>query len=204
MGNIAFRAALRFVPIWALCLGSCVSTKPSVEEPTSSGQLVVVLDANSHAVVPNRQIKFFVDITNNTSETLDLTDVSVELTASPLQDRSKIVLRKAWTYRLQNNAVITGRKRGYTSHRPVGSITLAPGKRLTLPIVPESSRVKEFGQVLTISEFPLQTLSPGEYEVRATVNEKFVSRRYRLEVYRPDLKRRHHTPVRARQKSSSR
>jgi hypothetical protein len=134
-----------------------------------AADLGVVLDANARAVLPRRQVKFFVDITNLGGESVFLRDLTVELTASPRQEPGVISLRESWQYSWQQD------------------IRLLPQRRLTLPIVPDNQRVWK-GAGMRVPEFPLETLRPGEYEIRATVNGRYTSQPYALRVYRPDLR----------------
>jgi hypothetical protein len=164
-----WRCVLALLP--ALVIGSSCSPLVRSDELSSASELDVVLDATARAVVPGKKIKFFVEITNRTGSHLDLGDVAIELTASPKGDPATVALRKTWTYRL---------------NRP---LVLAPGKRATLPIVPETitGRSAVLGQEVSIGEFPLAQLAEGDYEIRATVNGLRTSPPYPLRVSRPDL-----------------
>jgi len=100
-----------------LSTAGCASTVRLSDLP-SDADVEVVLDANVRTYQPGRRLKFFVDVTNRTSRTLDLADFRVELQAKGTQD--KVQLRQDWTYRWDRTMV------------------LLPEKRITVPIVPEA------------------------------------------------------------------
>jgi len=174
----------------SLGLTGCLPSVPLKDlADTGTAPIFVELDANSRVVQPGRRLRFYVDIRNASERKVDLSDVSVELTASPADDASVVALRKSWSYRWKD------------------AVTLSPGKKITLPITPESHlmvpkepsrftrqrprrRPIEYRDLVTVSEFPLENLRPGEYEIRAHVNDRFRSKPYRLVVDRIDLSRR--------------
>jgi hypothetical protein len=158
--------AVASLTMWIVSSSGC-SSAAKVDDLPETETLRIVLDANARSVAPGRQLKFFVDVHNETRRTIDVNGIDIELIASPRPDPAKISLRKSWSYNWRRD------------------VTLAPGKRITLPIVPESrnSFNRQLGQTVEISEFPLHLLRPGEYEIRARVNERFVSRPYVLRVH---------------------
>lgn len=137
-------------------LGGCRT--PGLHELTG-GDIEVRLDSNSKAHIPGRQIKFFVDLVNQTGGDVDVSGVKIELRASPRGSPETISLRHSWRYRWK-----------------IGSPPLHPGKRLTIPVVPEQG-----------VEFPLEILTAGDYDIVAVVNERFSSGPYPLAIVRPDL-----------------
>ena len=172
---IPFPIRLFWLPVLASVTYPAAGCNSPAHRLAGSGPadgLQVVLDANTRVVVPGKRIKFFVDITNHTHQNLDLEDLAIELTAFPRHDPSTISLRGTWSYRWSR------------------SISLLPGRRITLPIVPETGRVWKNAagrQALGAPEFPLDQLSEGEYEVRATVYGRYTSPPYSLRVHRIDL-----------------
>ncbi|MBN1443763.1 MAG: hypothetical protein JXA90_13720 [Planctomycetes bacterium] len=157
-----------------LCLAASAcgcAGKVRIDELPPEASLRVVLDANSRVAVSGRALKFFVDIHNTSGRPLDLADIEIELRASPRDEPETISLRKEWPYRWKQE------------------ITLPPDRKISLPIVPESTRAynPQLQQVVTISEFPLELLEPGEYAIRAWVNGRFPSDPYILRVHRGDL-----------------
>lgn len=145
-----------------------------LEEP---GALDVRVSTANPVHAPGRKLKFLVDVTNRTSSTLDLADLSVELRvlgrlgpeghaldghelrASDPDRPARVLLRQDWVYRW-------GRE-----------MLLAPGKRLTVPVVPEAGL-----------ELPVGSLPEGAYEVVAVINDRHESAPCRLQVLRPDLR----------------
>jgi hypothetical protein len=165
-------SVLRQFPAAFLALAAgCQLSAHSLRELPEEERVNVVLDANSRRAAPGRNVKFYVDITNTSSWTLDLTDLKVELTASPAADPDVVSLRGSWSYRWPER------------------VLLPPGKRLTLPIVPENRRAwnEQLSREVVHSEFPLFQLAEGEYAVRASVVGRFRSEPYVLRVQRPDL-----------------
>jgi hypothetical protein len=148
----------RLPAVLAVALWGCSSGPIPVDDLEEKGALDVRLDASSRAQLPGKQIKFWVEITNRSPHTLDLADLRVELQAVQVAEREKICLRQDWTYRWNQE------------------IRLLPGKRLTVPIVPEKG-----------VEFPLEILREGKYEIVAVVNERHASRPWPLQISRPDL-----------------
>ena len=163
-GRAAHSRARRW---WARCvflaavLTSGLSSCGSVELRHLKGQddIAVQLDANARAHLPGRQIKFFVDLINKTERAIDLRGVRIELKASPKSQPETVSLRQSWSYRW-----------------PAGMPPLRPGKRLTVPVVPEKG-----------VEFPLEMLAPGPYTIVAVLNDRYESGPYLVEVVRPDL-----------------
>lgn len=140
-------------------LAACGCSAPvPVDSVTEAGALEVRLDANARTCQPGKKIKFFVDITNRSEHSLDLAALSVELQARGDAQAGAVRLRQDWTYRW-------GRE-----------MLLPPGKRLTVPIVPEQG-----------VEFRLEMLEAGQYSIVAVVNGKHASQPYPLVVARPDL-----------------
>lgn len=107
---------------------------------------------------PGAQLRFLVDVTNRSGDTLDLADLRVEIRV--VEPPAKVHLRQDWVYRW-------GRE-----------MLLEPGKRLTVPIVPEAGL-----------ELPVEHLAEGAYDIVAVINDRFESRPCRMEVIRPDLGR---------------
>jgi len=135
------------------------SLKPvPVEDLEEKGLLDVRLDANARAQLPGKQIKFWVEITNRSPHTLDVTALRVELKAMPIAEREKVCLRQDWTYNWNQE------------------IRLLPGRHLTVPIVPEQG-----------VEFPLEFLKEGKYEIVAVINERYASPPWSIQIERPDL-----------------
>ena len=151
--------------ILACAIGGCQSV--GVDQLDSERALEIHLDANSRSCVANmpRPLKFFVDITNHTRSTINLTQLTVELRAIRERAPETIVLREEWTYRWPQE------------------VLLEPTKKLSIPIVPERSSPGVAG------EFPLAALARGEYGIIAVVNDRHTSAPYRLQVLRPDLTR---------------
>jgi len=141
-------------------ISGCSATVP-IQELEDQGSLEVRLDANARAHEPGRQIKFFVDVTNKTSSSLDLANLNVEIQVQ--EGPGKVLLRQDWTYRWNQEMV------------------LLPGRRLTLPIVPEQVD----GEVRV--ELPLEQLPEGEYDLVAVINGRHASAPYKLKIFRPDL-----------------
>ena len=139
-----------------LCFTGCAS----LDLAQVHDGLTIGLDANALAHVPDRRIKFMIDIENGTQHSLDVHNLKIELQVNPLGDRDSISLRQSWKYR-------------WPSQPP----EIAPGKRLSISVVPEVGS----------GEFPLGYLSQGEYEVVALVNDRHRSQPYSLKVFRPDL-----------------
>ena len=66
---------------------------------TDQDAITVRLDANARAHVPGRQIKFYVDLVNETTKTIDIRRIGIELTASPQARPDTVSLRQSWRYR---------------------------------------------------------------------------------------------------------
>jgi hypothetical protein len=152
------RRTIRLTAVLALAASACSSRPVPVEDLEEDGLLDVRLDANAKAHLPGRQLKFWVEITNRSGHTLDLADLRVELQAVPSAQRERVCLRQDWTYRWNQE------------------MRLLPGKRLTVPIVPEKG-----------VEFPLELLQEGKYEIVAVVNARYASRPWSIQIARPDL-----------------
>lgn len=156
---------------WLLLPVACSSRQAIEEVPADEGSrrlVTVTLDANTRVASEARRLKFWVDVHNGTESDLDVTRLRVELTASPVGVPDTISLRKCWSYAWQS------------------PLEIAPGRRITLPIVPETRRTPgPRGELLTISEFPLAQLVEGDYEIRAVVDERFTSPPYRISVVHP-------------------
>jgi hypothetical protein len=144
--------------VLALATLGCSSRPVPVEDLEEQGLLDVRLDANARAHLPGRQLKFWVEITNRSAHTLDLAALRVELQAVPALEREKVCLRQDWTYRWNQE------------------MRLLPGRRLTVPIVPEKG-----------VEFPLELLEEGSYEIVAVVNARYASGPWSIRIARPDL-----------------
>ena len=136
----------------------CLARSIGIQELKEPGSLQVSLDANQRAFEPSRRIKFFVEILNQTSDRLDLKNLKVELLVSPEEAPEKVSLRNPWSYRWGQEML------------------LEPGKKLTLPIVPEKG-----------VELPLEHLPPGNYSIIAVLNGRYTSKAYSLRIVRPDL-----------------
>ena len=151
----------RLAAVLVLVACGCASPVP-ISKLEKDAPIEVRLDANSRAHEPGRQIKFFVDVTNRSDHVLDLADLSVEIQVhSP---PGKIHLRQDWTSKWGGREML-----------------LYPGKRITVPVVPEKG-----------VELPIENLPEGNYDIVAVVNGRFPSRSYSLRVLRPDL----NTPLR--------
>jgi len=153
--SAVFVACLGFPGFLAFVLSGCAATLP-IEKIEDRGSLEVALDANARAHQPGRQIKFFVEVTNKTSGSVDLAGLNVEIQVQEGPD--KIQLRQDWTYRWNQEMI------------------LLPGRKLTLPIVPEQG-----------VELPLEQLPEGEYNLVAVINGRHASAPYKLKIFRPDL-----------------
>ena len=152
--------------------------RTQIEDMEREGEIEVVLDANATSIHAGRRIKFWVDLKNHTSGTIDIEKLSIELTAAPAAKPEKISLRREWGYNWQNQ-----------------QISLLPGRKMTIPIVPEVTSVnagsmtaaggmlsmRQKNAILT-SEFPLDQLEEGPYEIRAIVNGTLRSKPYTLRV----------------------
>ena len=138
--------------------GGCSLSVVSIQDLSSKDALDVGLDANARAHLPGRQIKFFVDITNQSGRTLDLAKLKVELEAAPAKSPQAVTFREDWSFRWQTQ------------------VRLPPGKKITVPVVPERG-----------VEFPIELLPQGDYGIVAVVNDRYRSRPYPLRVVRPDL-----------------
>lgn len=148
-------AILVFPGFLAFLISGCSATVP-IQDLEDQGSLEVRLDANARAHEPGRQIKFFVDVTNKTSGSVDLAGLNVEIQVQ--EGPGKIQLRQDWTYRWNQEMI------------------LLPGRKLTLPIVPEKG-----------VELPLEQLPEGEYNLVAVINGRHASAPYKLKIFRPDL-----------------
>ncbi|HVR74697.1 MAG TPA: hypothetical protein VMT52_10210 [Planctomycetota bacterium] len=128
--------------------------------------LAVTLDGNARSYFPGAPLplKFFVDITNETGRRVDLTRLLVELRVFSPEAPGEVKLRQNWVYRWPQEVV------------------LEPGKRLTVPILPE--RATEGGGS---PELPVELLPEGRYGVVAVVNDHFQSAPYEIRIVRPDL-----------------
>jgi hypothetical protein len=151
--------------VLAVVIVGCRSV--DIDQIESEKALEVRLDANARSCAVNmpRPLKFFLDITNHTKRTINLTRLTVELRAVLEHAPETIVLREEWTYRWPQE------------------VLLGPEKKLSIPIVPERNSPGVAG------EFPLEALAKGEYGIVAVVNNRHVSEPYRLKVLRPDLER---------------
>jgi len=149
----------------AVVLAGCRSV--AIDQLESVDALEVRLDANSRSCAANmpRPLKFFIDITNRTKSTINLTGLTVELRAARERAPDTVVLREEWTYSWPRD------------------VLLGPEKKLSIPIVPERNSPGVAG------EFPLAALAKGEYGIVAVVNNRHKSEPYRLKVIRPDLER---------------
>ena len=127
-------------------------------ELSDEARLEVKLDANIRVVTPRRRIKFYVDLQNQTSRSIDFAGLTIELRVSPRADTESVALRQTWRY------------------GGLSLPSLAPERRLTVPIVPERG-----------VELPLEHLAPGDYQIVAVVDERFTSAPYDVHVHRPDL-----------------
>jgi len=140
-------------------LAACgCSTAVPIDSVQDEGAIEVRLDANARTHQPGRKIKFFVDITNRSERSLDLAALNVELQARTDAQAGPVRLRQDWTYKW-------GQK-----------MLLPPGKRVTVPIVPEAG-----------VEFRLEMLEAGKYAIVAVVNGRHESPPYSLVIARPDL-----------------
>ena len=135
---------------------------PHLQELTRGDEIEVRLDANARVHVPGRKIKFFVDLVNQTHTKVDVRGVRIELRASPRGRPETISLTHTWRYLWEN------------ASPPLPP--LRPGKRMTIPVVPERG-----------VEFPLEILRAGDYDIVAVVNGRFISGPYPLALVRPDL-----------------
>lgn len=144
----------------ALSLSSGCGALP-LEELEDEDDIAVRLDANARAHTPGRQIKFYVDLFNRTESDVDVRGIRIELKASPRASSGTVSLRQTWRYR-------------WSVETPPPPI--APGKRMTIPVVPERG-----------VEFPLEILRAGSYHIVAVVNDRFSSPPYPLEILRPDV-----------------
>jgi len=140
----------------ALALWGCAHV--SIRELSTSGALEVHLDANVRAYHIGTQAKFFVDIYNRSPQAVELGGLQIELQASPVTDPDSIQMREDWSYRWPTQML------------------LEPGRKITVPIVPEK-RV----------EFTLEVLRPGPYRLAAVVNQRYRSEPYALNIVRPEL-----------------
>lgn len=129
--------------------------------------LAVKLDSNARSYFPGAPLplKFFVDITNETGRRVDLTRLLVELRVFSPEAPGEVKLRQNWIYRWPQQ------------------VLLEPGKRLTVPIVPERATEKGGSP-----ELPVELLPEGSYGVVAVVNDHFKSAPYEIRIVRPDLR----------------
>src|SRR5688572_27945970 len=140
-------------------LVACGCSAPVPIDALEDGAAIEVrLDANARTHQPGRKIKFFVDITNRSERPLDLAALKVELQARTDPRAGPVRLRQDWTYRWGQEML------------------LPPGKRVTVPIVPEAG-----------VEFRLEMLEAGQYAIVAVVNGRHESQPYSLVIARPDL-----------------
>ena len=140
-------------------LVTCGCSAPMPIDALEDGAAIEVrLDANARTHQPGRKIKFFVDITNRSERSLDLAALKVELQARTDPRSGPVRLRQDWTYKWGQEML------------------LPPGKRVTVPIVPEAG-----------VEFRLEMLEAGQYAIVAVVNERHESQPYSLVIARPDL-----------------
>jgi hypothetical protein len=153
-------------PSAAFLLAGC--TAVGINELQSPEALEVRLDANATAygANPARRIKFFVDVTNRSGSTINLSGLKVELRALPDAASDAVLLREEWTYRWPQK------------------VLLKADRKLSVPILPERP---EPGGVP--GEFPLHLLTPGDYRIIAVVNDRHLSSPYRLKILRPELGR---------------
>jgi hypothetical protein len=169
---------MRILPVLiviAAAAGSAGCGSVTIDELEDASALQVTLDANARTLATNvpHKMKFFVDITNQASSPLSLARLKIELLACRASQPGEVQLRQAWTYRHPEE------------------VQVKPSRKVTVPIVPE----KGSGQIPnapagTASEFPLELLAAGDYDIVALVNGRFRSAPYRLKVLRPDLQAR--------------
>lgn len=144
--------------LFAAALPGCAGAVP-VSQVAEKSLLDVRLASTTRTHVPGRPLKFFVDITNQGEQAIDLSALRVELQAlSPGPERA-VRLRQDWSYNFGDRQILLG-----------------PGKKLSVPVVPEAG-----------VEFRLDVLQEGTYEIVAVVNERFTSPPVPLFVSRPDL-----------------
>ncbi|MCZ6795622.1 MAG: hypothetical protein O7J95_18615 [Planctomycetota bacterium] len=166
----AHRQTLQLLPGILAAVIPVAGCAPRVSiDDVPAGGVKVVLDANTRVVRPGSRLKFWVDVINGTENRVALDKLSVELIVSPVDKPGTVALRKSWSYAVQENIVIL------------------PGRKLTFPVVPGTRR-SSHGRT-EMSEFPLDKLAPGAYEIRAIVMERLISAAYRLKVDRPELRR---------------
>ena len=147
------------IAITLIVLGAWGCSAPvPIDALEDSGALEVRVDANARTHQPGRKIKFVVDITNRSERSLDLAALKVELQARTDAQGGPVRLRQDWTYRWNQEML------------------LPPGKRVTVPIVPEAG-----------VEFRLEMLEAGKYAIVAVVNGRHESPPYSLVIARPDL-----------------
>ncbi len=156
-------------------LSSCAIPMREVDTKRA---FTIALDANSKVQIPGRQIKFYVDITNQTPYEILVDEVEIELQVRPAwggaasANKRPVSLREQWTYAFDADD---------PARQPP---KIASGRKVTLPVVPELG-----------AEFELHLLAEGNYEVEALVNGRYRSEPYPLRVARPDVTRfpvRHH------------
>jgi len=178
-GTSAMAAAV--AAVLASSSAGCAGPRIALGQLDDPSALEITLDSNARAVRPGGPVlRFYVDIRNRGKRRVDLSELDIELTASPAGRRDLVALRKSWGYRQPR------------------AITVEPGGVATFPITPETItyRLPEHlsadlgvglgSDVVTVSEFPLATLAPGTYEIRAIVAERWISAPYEIGVVQPD------------------
>lgn len=156
----------------ALLLFAGCAARPKLGDPATKPHVRATLDASTESVWPGKRVKFWIDVENVSESDLSVPGLSIELTASPADDPDKVSIRRTWGYRWPRE------------------ITIAAGKKLTTPIVPEQHRLRsgngfQDASHHVTSEFALDQLAPGPYVLRAIVNEVHVSSPFAMDVRPP-------------------
>ncbi len=166
------RTLLLLAIVASSTLVGCITPRVNIDRLPDDRSLEVVLESNRTFTFPGCRIKFFVDIFNRTNARIDLGTLDVRINASPRDDSKKVALTKLWVFEWQ---------------KPV---TIAPGKKITLPIRPKVSSFTSGQQhalgwqnsKVFASDFPIEQLQPGNYYLSAVVNDRFVSELMGLKV----------------------
>jgi len=166
-------STILILPILALAipLAGC-DARVRLDDTSADDDIRVTLDANTQTLWPGKRIKFWVDVENRGSRVVTIERLRIELTATP-RGRSTVALRRSWDYAWKD------------------SMSIGAGKKLTVPIVPEVRRIRSGSrsvghavalESMVASEFAIDQLASGQYEIRALLGDRLVSTPYSLTV----------------------
>jgi hypothetical protein len=148
-----------FIAAVVVALAGCTATTHEMRDLQDLKALKIrLLPTSTRSFSPGKRGRFDFAITNQSKGVVRFHDLDIALRASPLGFPEVLSLEREWKY-------------------PMGrTYELDPGKEFSAPLV------------ATHLEFPLGTLAPGSYEIRALACGRFVSEPLLIEVERPDLR----------------